>query len=332
MKKFALIGCGAVAEHHALNILRIGELVAVCDVAPERADAFAGKYSANAFYNVDDLMSGEKEIGAVVICTPTGYHAEHVIKSLQAKKHVVCESPLCLTTAAAWQIIETEKFCRRRVVVLNAAMQHPLLEKFKTMLSNGTVGEVYSFQLGCLLQVPEDYLSGWRGKQFPGGGLLYTTFSQSVDAIVQLFGEIADVKGFKQNAAHQQATETEDTGVVALQMKNGVLGTLHWSVNAVKGRQEISLTVVGENGIFHTSGENLMTWQHGEEKNPLYASEIGQLQEIPFHDYYSSNYLKGVYDQLLPVFDHQPTTLTGTFEALKTVETIEKIYKATSQS
>jgi UDP-N-acetyl-2-amino-2-deoxyglucuronate dehydrogenase len=52
MLKFALIGCGRIAQRHA-QLLAEGHvagasLAAVCDVLPERAAAFGGVPSAHA--------------------------------------------------------------------------------------------------------------------------------------------------------------------------------------------------------------------------------------------------------------------------------------------
>jgi UDP-N-acetyl-2-amino-2-deoxyglucuronate dehydrogenase len=325
MKKFALVGCGDVAVHHAENILRIGELTAVCDIVPERADTFASTYGAKAYNTIDDLLDGEKEMEIVVICTPNGFHAEHIIKSLQAQKHVLCESPLCLTTAAAWQIIETEKFCRRRLFVVNPAFHHPLLQKLKTLLENERIGEVYSFQLHGLLHVADDFLSGWRGKAFPGGGLLYTIFSQYIDAMALLFGEIADVRGFKRNAAPPKKMEAEDTGTIALQMQNGILGTFHWSVNAQK-RTGTTLTIVAEKGTICLESEELTELKYAEPESLSLALQTGEA----LFDHNMTGDLKAFYDELTPALENNVTAAAGVFHGLKTVEAIEKIYKALS--
>lgn len=325
MKKFALVGCGNVAVHHTGNILQVGELVAVCDTVPEKAAAFATTYGAKAYYNVDDLLAGERDVDIFAICTPTGFHAEHIIKSLQAKKHVLCENPLCLTTAAAWQIMETEKFCRRRLFVVNPAFHNPLLKKLKTNLTNGELGAVSSFHLSCLLNVPDDYLEGWRGKLFPGGGLLYTTFSQYIDAMVLLFGDIANVQGFKQSAAHQNGMEAENTGAIALQMQSGILGTLHWTVNAVRNT-EISFTIIAEIGMIRISGEDLVRVQYAEPEISLPA----QQDENVLFRHSSADNLASVYNEMIKSIDERHPSFAGAFEGLKTVEAIEKIYKAIS--
>jgi predicted dehydrogenase len=73
--KFAIIGCGQIAERHAEQIRKHGQLVAVCDIVNEKANALATKYSAKAYCQIEELLNNEKEIDIVSICTPNGLHA-----------------------------------------------------------------------------------------------------------------------------------------------------------------------------------------------------------------------------------------------------------------
>jgi predicted dehydrogenase len=328
MKEFALVGCGRIAEKHAENITRVGKLVAVCDVVMEKADAFAARFNAKAYYSIDDLLSNEKGVEVVSVCTPNGFHAEHVIKSLQAKKHVICESPLCLTTAAAWQIIETEKFCRRRLFVVKSARYNPLLMELKNAISDGILGTLYSFHLSCIWHRPKEYYTDWRGKQFPDGGMLYSEFSHYIDAILWLFGKVDVVSGFRQNKAHQDRIEFEDTGIAALQMENGVLGALHWSVNAFQKNHEITLTIIAQKGTVRLGGEYLHEVQYAETASPLSfpkgynRSNDQSLYSGPIYHH------DELYMQLVQAGANDDTNLSNSFDGLRTVEAIEKIYKA----
>ena len=47
--KFGIVGCGRIAQRHAEHIHNKGELVAVCDIVKEKADAMASKYNARAY-------------------------------------------------------------------------------------------------------------------------------------------------------------------------------------------------------------------------------------------------------------------------------------------
>jgi UDP-N-acetyl-2-amino-2-deoxyglucuronate dehydrogenase len=332
MYQFALVGCGRIAQRHAENIQGIGRLKAVCDIVPERADALAKKFDCKAYYNFDDLLKQEPEVDLVSICTPNGYHAEHSIKSLQAGKHVLCEKPLCLTTAAAWQIIETEKFCRRSLFVVKSNRYNPVLRQLKELIDQNKLGRIYSFHLSCLWNRPKEYYSDWHGKLFPDGGTLYTQFSHYIDTILTLFGELQEVKGYRKNLAHQDSLEFEDTGVASLLMKNGSLGSLHWSVNAYRKNHEIALTVLAEKGTIRIGGEYLNEVQYRLTETDV---QFGPSQN-PSNDYASykgsmSNHAE-VYRHLLKALNREDNSFANAYDGLKTVEAIEMIYKAVDRS
>src|SRR5688500_13499736 len=110
MKKlrFAIIGCGRIAQRHAEHIAHKGELAAVCDIIKEKADALAGQYGAKAYYEVEELL-GQKDIDVVSVCTPNGLHPEHSIKALKAGFHVLCEKPMAISTADCREMIKASE-------------------------------------------------------------------------------------------------------------------------------------------------------------------------------------------------------------------------------
>jgi UDP-N-acetyl-2-amino-2-deoxyglucuronate dehydrogenase len=328
MYQFALVGCGRISSRHAENIQRIGRLKAVCDIVPEKADLLAKTFDCKAYYSIDELLRGEQEIDIISVCTPNGFHAEHSIKSLQAGLHVLCEKPLCLTTAAAWQIIETEKFCRKHLFVVKSNRYNPVLIKLKKLLDEGKLGKVYSFHLSCLWNRPVEYYMDWHGKSFPDGGTLYTQFSHYIDALVSLFGPINEVKGFSGSPALKAGMEFEDTGVAALHMDKGSLGSFHWSVNTYKKNHEIALTIIAEKGTIRLGGEYLNEVQYQSLENESDFNSSGK----PSNEYTSykgsmSNH-KEVYDHLLLALENKESDFANAFDGLRTVEAIEKIYKA----
>jgi predicted dehydrogenase len=328
MYQFALVGCGRISKRHAENIQKVGRLKAVCDVIPARADTLAAAYNCKPYYSIDDLLKNETDIDVVSVCTPNGYHAEHSIKSLQAGKHVLCEKPLCITSAAAWQMIETEKFCRRNLFVVKSNRYNPVLMQLKEALDQGKLGCIYSFHLNCIWNRPEEYFTDWHGKLFPDGGILYTQFSHYIDAIIGLFGEVDEAKGLRKNFAHKKNVEFEDTGVATLSMKNGCIGSLHWSVNAFTKNHEIALTIVAEKGTIRIGGEYLNEVQYQSTENDIqfvakqntandYLSYKGSISK---HD--------EVYRHLIKALNKTDTLFANAYDGLRTVETIEKIYKA----
>src|SRR5687767_3682493 len=147
MYKFAIIGCGRIAHRHAENILRVGKLVGVCDIEKNKADEFADLYNSKAWYSIDDLLKQEKDIDVICVCTPNGLHAEHSIKSLQGGKHVLCEKPMCITSVAAWQMMDTAHFNRKKLFVVKQNRYNEGVQLAKQLLDENKIGEIYSFQI-----------------------------------------------------------------------------------------------------------------------------------------------------------------------------------------
>lgn len=321
MKSFAIIGCGRIARRHAENILRVGRLAAVCDVDLSAAESFAKEFGGQAYESVDEMFAAQTEIDIVAVCSPNGYHAEHIIKSLQAGKDVLAEKPLCLTKAAAWQIVETEKYCRKKLFLVKSARYNPIIKKLKEMIEAGALGRIYSFHLNCIWNRSEEYYTGWKGKLFPDGGTLYNQFSHFIDVMLWLFGEVNGVKGFRANLAHSKSMEFEDSGAVAFQMANEAIGSLHWSVNAFQKNHEIALTIVAEKGTIRLSGENLNEVRY-----------INSEASIEFPAYHRENWSNHgeIYDHLMAVQENSSNRFPDIFEGVRVVETIEKIYKATA--
>jgi predicted dehydrogenase len=96
-----LAGFGAIAENAHLSALSSAGVAvsAVFDPDPSRREA-AGRLapSAHVYNQLDLLLSEEKELDALIVCSPPKYHVDAVLKGLRAGLHVLCEKPLALDT------------------------------------------------------------------------------------------------------------------------------------------------------------------------------------------------------------------------------------------
>lgn len=110
---FGIIGCGRIAQRHAEHISKMALLSAVCDTKPERAKELGAKYSCTDYSRIDDLLSAEKNIEVVSICTPNAFHAEHTIKALNAGKHVLCEKPMAITVSDCRRMIDAAEKAKK---------------------------------------------------------------------------------------------------------------------------------------------------------------------------------------------------------------------------
>ncbi|NBP58562.1 gfo/Idh/MocA family oxidoreductase [bacterium] len=330
MIKFALIGCGRIAQRHAEHISKNGVLVAVCDIVKENADSLATKYNAEAYYNIDELLKAAIEIDVVSICSPNGLHPEHSIKSLKAGFHVLCEKPMSINVSDCGEMIKTAEKMNRRLFAIKQNRFNPPVVAVKQAIDDGKLGKIFSVQLSCFWNRSEDYYkNSWKGTKDLDGGTLYTQFSHFIDLLYWIVGDIKNVKGFTGNYAHKGIIEFEDTGVFVVEFYNGAIGTVNYTVNSYKTNMEGSLTIFGEKGSVKIGGQYLNELEYqsieGFEFKDLptgnIANNYGKYQGS------MSNHDK-IYANLVDVLSNNAAISTSAFEGLKTVEIIDKMYNS----
>jgi UDP-N-acetyl-2-amino-2-deoxyglucuronate dehydrogenase len=328
MYQFALVGCGRIGSRHAEQIHSKAKLAAVCDTNRERAEDFGRRYGARVYDNIDALLASEPGVEVVSVCTPNGLHAEHCIKSLQAYRHVLCEKPLCLTSAGAWEMLNTSHFFRRQLHIVKQNRYNAPVQYVKSLLDSGALGRILSFQLNCFWQRPDSYYNGdWHGDQHLDGGLLYTQFSHFIDLLYWYLGDITSAQGFRANHGMRRHLHTEDTGMALLQTADGVGGTLHYTINSGERNREGSLTLFGERGSVKIGGEylNKLEWISLPDAPPFEEGMGGANDYGTYTGSMSNHHL--VYDDLLRALGGERNALPTILEAVKTVEIIERIYR-----
>jgi UDP-N-acetyl-2-amino-2-deoxyglucuronate dehydrogenase len=332
MYSFALVGCGNISGRHAQNIKRVGKLTAVCDIIPEKADGLASKYNVTAYYNIDDLLTTERDIDIMVVCTPNGLHAEHTIKSLTAGKHVLCEKPMCLTTADGYKIVEVAEKRQRKIFVVKQNRYNEPVQYVKKLLEENKLGKIFSFQINCFWNRPQAYyLDSWKGTKDLDGGILYTQFSHFIDLLQWFFGDLHEANGYKHTYGNRSHFEIEDTGVAILRMECGAIGTLNYSINSHEKNLEGSLSIIGEKGSLKIGGQylNTLEWHEVQGKPKPELSFSSSANDYGFYQGSMSNHHK-VYDDLILSLEGNGSLLQAK-DAIATINIIEKIYAATEE-
>jgi len=326
---FGIIGCGRIAQRHAEHISKRGKLVKVCDVVNEKADQLAKQYGAKAYYSVPEFLSGEK-LDVVAICSPNGLHAEHAIQSLNAGIHVLCEKPMALTSYDCGEMIKAAERTNKRLFAIKQNRFNPPVEAVKKLIDDGRLGKIYSIQLSCFWnRNPDYYHNSWKGTLKLDGGTLYTQFSHFIDLLYWMIGDVKKVSAMMGNFAHKGIIEFEDTGAIVVEFQNGAIGTINYTVNSYGKNMEGSLTIFGEKGTVKIGGQylNELEYQNIEGYKIENLPEGNRANNYGNYQGSMSNHDK-VYDNLIEVLQHNASISTSSFEGLKTVEIIEKIYQA----
>jgi len=328
--QFALIGYGKIGQRHAEHILSTGKMTAVCDIDKAKADEAGKKYGARVYYSIEEMFNSTEKPDVVVVCSPNGLHARHSIMALAAGHHVLCEKPMAISTFDSHSMINAAEKAGKKLFVVKQNRFNPPVVAVKKILEEKKLGRIFSLQLNCFWNRDEKYYeNSWKGTAALDGGILFTQFSHFIDLLYWFFGDVKHVQSIRKNFSHKKSIELEDSGVALLEFENGIIGGINYTVNSYKKNMEGSLTIFGEKGTVKIGGQYLNALEYQEIENykitdlPAgnFANDYGHYQGS------MSNHDK-VYRNLADVLLHDAPMYAGSLDGLKTVEIIEKIYKA----
>jgi predicted dehydrogenase len=327
--KFAVVGCGRIGSRHAKFCEEFGILSAVCDNDQEKSTELGRKYNTKSYVSIEDMLSNEKDLDVVSICTPNGLHSKHAILSLKSGCHVLCEKPMALTVQDCGEMINAAEKANRRLFIVKQNRFNPPVIAVKDLIDNGKLGKIFSIQLSCFWNRNWQYYeNSWKGTMDMDGGTLFTQFSHFIDLLYWLIGDINEVHAYGENYAHKDIIDFEDSGVAVVKFHNGVIGTINYNVNSYEKNMEGSLTIFSEKGTIKIGGQylNELEYQNIEGLNIEGLPEGNPPNQYGHYQGSMSNH-DLVYKNLVEVLQNGGTISTNGFEGMKTVEIIEKIYK-----
>lgn len=332
--KFGIAGCGRIAQRHAEHIEIQGQLLAVCDTEPAKAEEMATRYGVKAYPALEQMLAAHPDMDVVAICTPNGLHAEHSILALKAGFHVLCEKPMALSVRDCSAMINAAERANRRLFIVKQNRFNPPVEAVKAVIDAGKLGRLLSLQLSCFWNRNEAYYrNSWKGTKKLDGGTLFTQFSHFIDLLYWFAGDVELVTAVTGNLHHQGQIEFEDCGMAALRFSSGALATVNYTVNSHTKNMEGSLTVFGEKGTIKIGGQYLNELEYQQmEGEPIGNLPPGNPPNN-YGQYFGSmsNHDK-VYANLISVLRGEGSIATSGMEGLKTVEIIEKIYQAAAKN
>lgn len=253
----AVIGCGRIAGHHCRNIaLNEGlKLVAVCDLDLSKAQAYGNEFSVPAYENYRMMMEKHPDIDIVAIITPSGMHYEHAKEIiLNYKKHVIVEKPTFLKLTHLKEIYSCAEIAGVQVFPVFQNRYNKAVQRVKTALVNGELGEPRIFSVRVRWCRPQKYydLSAWRGTFAMDGGAITNQGVHHIDLLRYLGGEVEEVS--TQMRTFGASIEVEDACVSTLKFKSGAIGTLEITTAARPDDFEASISIVGSKGLAQIGG------------------------------------------------------------------------------
>jgi UDP-N-acetyl-2-amino-2-deoxyglucuronate dehydrogenase len=269
----ALVGCGRISQKH-LEALEIHsedlQLVAVCDVEPTKLAAAVLSLGVRGFSNLDALLV-ESDADVVILCTPSGLHADQTVSVANAGKHVITEKPMATRWEDGKRMVQACDSASVRLFVVKQNRCNATLQQLKRAVNCGRFGRIYMVNINVFWTRSQDYYESapWRGTWEFDGGAFMNQASHYVDLLDWIVGPVESLQAYTATLARN--IEVEDTGVVSIKWRSGALGSMNVTMLTYPKNFEGSITIIGEKGTARVGGiavNKISHWEF-EDSDPL---------------------------------------------------------------
>jgi 2-hydroxy-4-carboxymuconate semialdehyde hemiacetal dehydrogenase len=249
--RIGIIGAGAIAGEHAKAFAQLG-----CDLrvvmSPDAASAatFAGRHGvARSTAELDELLYAE-DVDAVVIASPTPHHAEQVLATLAAGKHVLAEIPLATSLSEATQIRDLARGRDLHCMVCHTQRYVEPMLRLADGIGAGTINPIH---VGITRAMLRRQNRGWTGiARSWADDVLWHHGAHAIDTTMTLLGFELEITG---HAGRPLAGGGKPLDVsLSVATSDGRLGTILLSYNSLMPLNEI-LLIAEDDGYRFREGE-----------------------------------------------------------------------------
>lgn len=274
--KYALIGCGRIATNHVTAAVNNNlEIVAVCDVVPEKMEEILAKHNladdkSIKRYTDYKQMLEENELELVSIATESGKHAAIALDAIDAGVSVIIEKPMAMNIADAEEIIKRADEKNVKVSACHQNRFNVAIQEVRKAIEGDRFGKLSHASINVRWNRNKGYYdqAPWRGTWEEDGGCLMNQCIHGIDLLRWMMGdEVVEVYGATRQQFHDYL-EAEDVGVAVVKFKNGAIGTIEGTTNVYPQNLEETLYIFGENGTVKVGGKSTNTidvWDFKDE-------------------------------------------------------------------
>ena len=267
MKKLrvAVIGCGNISVMHLDSIVALdeAELVAVCDIKPERATVASKKYHTKAYLDYHELFEQEKP-DVVHLCLPHYLHTIVAREAFKAGIHVLSEKPMSISYEDAVSTVElAEQSDLKYGVIFQCRYNTPSI-LVKERIMDGRLGAVKCGRTTLTWYRPDNYYEGsdWKGTwDKEGGGVVIDQAIHSIDLANWFINSTpTEVQSTLHNRNHKIMV-VEDSAEGLIKYENGCLLSFY-AMNNYLINEPIEIRLVCEHGTARLSYDEAMITYH----------------------------------------------------------------------
>jgi myo-inositol 2-dehydrogenase / D-chiro-inositol 1-dehydrogenase len=248
MIRFGVIGAGRIGKVHAATIAGNpkAKLAYIADAMPKAAEELAARHGAKVA-SVGDIMKAT-DVDAVLIGSPTGFHAEQIQAASNAGKAIMCEKPVSLDVKTIQDTLKVVEKNKSTLMIGFNRRFDPNFAELESRIRKGEIGEVEMVTVISRdpAPPPAEYVKG-------SGGIFRDMMIHDFDMARFLMGEEFVVVNALGAALVDKAIGEAgdvDTAAVQMQTKSGKIAVITNSRRATYGYDQ-RMEVHGSKGMIH---------------------------------------------------------------------------------
>ena len=186
MLKVGLVGVGGISGAHipVWEEMENAELVALCDIRPERMEKYSGK---RCYTDFDEMLANE-ELDILDICLPTYLHADFAVKAMEKGINVITEKPISLKEEDVERVYGAAEKNNVKFMVAHVLRFWPEYELLKEIYDSKRYGKLLSGTMIRLGGYPKWSWDGWMMDEKRSGMVPFDLHIHDLDFMVYAFG------------------------------------------------------------------------------------------------------------------------------------------------
>ncbi len=315
MLKVGLVGVGGISGAHipAWDEMQNAELVALCDIRPERMEKFEGK--KRLYTNYEEMLNNE-EFDIIDICLPTYLHADYAIMAMERGINVITEKPISLKDEDVERVYATAEKNNVKFMVAQVLRFWPEYELLKEIYDTEKYGKLLSgtmTRLGCY---PRWSWDGWMMDEKRSGLVPFDLHIHDLDYMVYAFG--------MPKIAHQYRSKLPDQDFISVTYDFGdfsINSEASWYATSYPFTAEFRFQF--ENAVVANENGKMMIYLRDDEKIDLSQQAEGDTGAInlPKSDAYANeiNYFADCVRNNKPIEKVKPEELSCVLNILNSL-------------
>jgi predicted dehydrogenase len=255
MLSVAIIGAGRIGQIRA-GVVRCSdrtELAVIADTDRVRAEKLAEGTSAEVSSDWQAAVA-RRDVDAIVVSTPTKFHADITIAALEAGKHVLCEKPLGRNMDEAQRMFDAAR-ASNRVLKTGFNYRHMgHIRKAKELLEAQVLGPLHFLRCRYGHGGRPGYETEWcTDADLSGGGVLLEQGIHIFDLVRHFLGEPSQLVAQTQRF-YWNFPAVEDNGFCMIRTSGGQIAQIH--VSWTQWVNIFELEVFGRDGYLRLEGRD----------------------------------------------------------------------------